>query len=65
MEPDSGHSALEKARINRALGLFLLFFAAVVGVAVLFTETAAGRWTNAVAALVLGGIGGVLFRSRG
>ena len=65
MEPDPAHSTLEKARINRALGLFLLFFAAVVAVAVLFTETTAGRWTNAVAALILGGIGVVLFRSRG
>lgn len=49
---------LAEARINRALGLFLVFFAAVLLVAIGFTETAAGKWTNLAASLILGAIGG-------
>jgi protein-S-isoprenylcysteine O-methyltransferase Ste14 len=59
MEPQpEAPSPLAAARINRALGLFLLFFAAVVFVAVFFTETTVGQWTNAVVALLLAAIGG-------
>lgn len=53
------------AQINRALAIFLLFFSAVVLVAVFFTETAAGRLTNLGAGAVIGGIGAaMIYKAR-
>ena len=49
------------ARINRALGIFMLFFSAVIIIAVLFTETFLGKMTNLIAGLILGLVGGILF----
>jgi hypothetical protein len=51
---------LHAAQLNKALGIFLLFFAMVVLVSVLFTETGIGRLTNLGAGAVIGGIGGVM-----
>ena len=49
------------AQINRALGIFLLFFSGVIIVAVFFTESFVGKMTNLTAGLILGLIGGLLF----
>lgn len=51
----------QMAQINRALGIFLLFFGAVVIVSVFFTETFVGKMTNLAAGLILGFIGALLF----
>ena len=50
----------QMARINRALAVFLLFFGAVVIMAVFFTETFVGKMTNLTAGLILGLIGAIL-----
>ena len=50
----------QMAQINRALGIFLLFFGAVVIAALLFTETFVGKMTNLVAGLILTLIGAIL-----
>ena len=52
---------LQEARISKALGAFLMFFAAVVLVSILFTDTGIGRLTNLGAGVVIGGIGSVMF----
>ena len=44
-------------RINRALGLFICFFAAVVLISIFLTETRVGKMTNLVAGLIFGAIG--------
>ena len=51
----------QMAQINRALGVFLLFFSAVIIMAVFFTESFVGKMTNLVAGLILGLIGALLF----
>ena len=56
---------LQLAQINGALAVFLLFFSAVVIIAVFFTETLVGKMTNLTAGLILALIGAVLiWRSR-
>lgn len=53
------------ARINRALGLFLLFFGLIVLSAAFFTSGLAGQLINVACAAVIGGIGaGMILRSR-
>lgn len=47
-------------QINRALGLFICFFAAVVLVSVFFTETRVGKMTNVVAGLILAAVGMIM-----
>ncbi len=47
-------------QINRALGLFLVCFSAIIFIAMFFTETLSGKITNLVAALILAGIGLVM-----
>lgn len=51
----------QMAQINRALGVFLLFFGAVIIMAVFFTDTFVGKMTNLTAGLILGLIGTLLF----
>jgi hypothetical protein len=51
----------QMAQINRALAVFLLFFSAVILVAVFFTDTLVGKMTNLIAGLILGLIGALLF----
>jgi small neutral amino acid transporter SnatA (MarC family) len=41
------------AQINRALGLFISFFAVVVLISIFWTETPAGKITNLGAGLIL------------
>ena len=59
----------QMAQINRALGVFLLFFSAVILIAVFFTNTFIGKMTNLTAGLILGLVGALLFlqkkRNRG
>jgi len=50
----------QMAQINKALAVFLLFFGAVIIVAVFFTETFIGKMTNLAAGLILGLIGAIL-----
>jgi len=60
------HGELQEALTNRALGVFLLFFALVIFVSCFFTETAVGKLTNLVAGGIIGLIGGVMvYKSRG
>jgi len=47
-------------QINRALGIFLVCFSAIIFIAVFFTETASGKITNLVAGLILAGIGSIM-----
>jgi len=58
--PDQG-KALHDFQINKALGAFLLSFAAVVLAAIFFTDTGIGKLTNLGAGVVIGTIGGAMF----
>jgi len=51
---------LQEAQISKALGLFLLVFALVVLVSILFTDTGIGKLTNLGAGIVLAAIGGIM-----
>jgi len=51
---------LHDSQINKALGSFLLFFALVVLMSILFTDTGIGKLTNLGAGVVIGGIGGAM-----
>ena len=59
--PDASQQAAYEAQINRALGVFLLFFAAIVLVSIFFTDTTVGKLTNLAAAAIIGLVGGVMF----
>ena len=52
---------LHDSQMYKALGAFLLFFAAVVLVSIFFTDTGIGKLTNLGAGVVIGGIGGAMF----
>ncbi len=52
---------LHDSQMYKALGAFLLFFAAVVLVSIFFTDTGIGKLTNLGAGAVIGGIGGFMF----
>jgi hypothetical protein len=52
---------LHDSQIYTALGLFLLFFAFVVFVAIFFTDTGIGKATNLGAGSVIGAIGSAMF----
>ena len=52
---------LHDSQMHKALGAFLLFFAAVVLVSIFFTDTGIGKLTNLGAGVVIGGIGGAMF----
>ena len=58
MEPKEKSEKLKNAQINRALGLFILFFGVVVIVAMVFTNTRIQLLTDLIAGLVLSAIGG-------
>ena len=64
---DAGEKSekLKNAQINRALGLFILFFGIVVIVAMVFTNTRVQMITDLVAGLILSAIGGgMMLKSR-
>ena len=52
---------IKTAKINRALGVFILIFGLIVLVAIAFTETFVQQMTDLVAGMVLILIGGGLF----
>ena len=55
---DEKEEMLKNAKINRALGLFILFFGLVILISTFFTVRSIGTLTNLVAGLVLAAIGG-------
>ena len=58
-------TVIPEAKINRALGVFMLFFGAVILVAVFFTETAVGKLTNLAAGGIIVLIGALLWLRAG
>lgn len=65
MEPKEKSEKLKNAQINRALGVFILFFGIVVMVAMVFTDTRIQLITDLIAGLVLSAIGGgMMLKSR-
>ncbi len=54
---DKGRTENRMGQINRALGLFICFFSAVVLVSIFLTETFVGKMTNLVAGLIFAVIG--------
>ena len=55
---------LDTAHISKALGTFLAVFGLVILFAILYTDTTSGKVTNAIAGLVIGGIGvGMILRA--
>jgi hypothetical protein len=63
--PNAPQQELQEAQINRALGVFLLFFTAVILVSIFFTDTTIGKLTNLAAAAIIGLVGGVMvYRAR-
>ncbi len=58
---DTQQADMQEAQINRALGVFLLFFAAVIMVSIFFTDTTVGKLTNLGAGGIIGLIGGLMF----
>jgi hypothetical protein len=51
---------LHENQIYKALGLFLVFFALVVLVSILFTKSGIGRLTNLAAGTIIAGIGAAM-----
>ncbi|RKX41794.1 MAG: hypothetical protein DRP64_10875 [Verrucomicrobia bacterium] len=55
----------KSARINKVLGVFVLYFGVVIVVATFFTDTFIGQMTNLVAGIILVGIGvGMMLRAQ-
>lgn len=54
---DKDRTENRMGQINRALGLFICFFSAVVLVSIFLTETFVGKMTNLVAGLIFAVIG--------
>ena len=57
MMTDMDKEKNKSARINKVLGLFVLYFGVVIVVATFFTDTFIGKMTNLVAGIILAGIG--------
>jgi uncharacterized membrane protein YqjE len=65
MDTKEKSAKLKNAQINRALGVFILFFGLVVIVAMVFTDTRVQMITDLIAGLVLSAIGGgMILKSR-
>jgi len=65
MDTKEKSAKLKNAQINRALGIFILFFGLVVIVALVFTDTRVQMITDLIAGLVLSAIGGgMILKSR-
>ena len=63
MEVDNNKFKLQKIKdseINKALGLFILFFGMVIIGATFFTTSFIGQMTNLVAGIVLSAIGAAM-----
>jgi hypothetical protein len=62
---NESRQALQEAQINRALGVFLLFFTGIILVSIFFTDTTVGKLTNLAAGAIIGLVGGVMvYRAR-
>ena len=64
--PGGGESVdkIKSAKINRVLGMFILFFGIIIFISIAFTETFIGQMTNLVAGAILCIIGaGMIFQS--
>jgi hypothetical protein len=62
---DERQNKLQEAQINRALGVFMLFFALIILISIFFTQTNIGKLTNLAAGGIIGLIGGIMvYRSR-
>ena len=56
---------IKDSGINRAFGIFILFFGIIIWISTVFTETAIGEMTNLVAGTILVGIGlGMIIKAR-
>jgi len=55
---DEKEEIMKNAKINRALGLFILFFGIVILISIFFTVRSIGTLTNLIAGAVLCAIGG-------
>jgi len=65
MDTKDKSAKLKNAQINRALGVFILFFGLVVIVAMVYTDTRVQMITDFIAGLVLSAIGGgMILKSR-
>ena len=65
MESIEKAGRIQAARTNQALGIFLLFFGAVVLISIVFTETTVGQLTNFTAGGIIFGIGlAMILRAR-
>lgn len=65
MDTKEKSAKLKNAQINRALGVFILFFGLVVIFAMVFTDTRVQMITDLIAGLVLCAIGGgMILKSR-
>jgi len=65
MDTKEKSAKLKNAQINRALGVFILFFGLVVIVAMVFTDIRVQMITDLIAGLVLCAIGGgMILKSR-
>ena len=61
---DEKSEKIKNTKINRVLGIFILFFGIVILISMAFTETYIGQMTNLVAGAILCVIGaGMIFQS--
>ncbi len=61
---DEKSEKIKNLRINRVLGIFILFFGIIILISIAFTEKFIGQMTNLVAGTILCVIGaGMIFQS--
>ena len=65
MDSQEIRGKLKNARINRALGLFVLFFGCIVILALVFSDTRVQKLTNLVSGSILCIIGGGMMLKSG
>lgn len=58
MESIEIRNKIKSAKINNALGLFILFFGVVIVIATVFTDSFIGQMTNLTAGIIMLSIGG-------
>ena len=58
MDSNEIRNQTKSAKINNALGMFIVFFGAVIVIATFFTDSFIGQMTNLVAGVILLAIGG-------
>ena len=64
-ETDARRQQLQEAQINGALGVFMLCFALIIFISIVFTSTTVGKLTNLAAGGIIGLIGGAMaYRAR-